>query len=167
LNAEFTNNRGVPFRDTIPKELAEARKNNPELGRLEDQIWKDSQGTLLNGFLGIGEKPKEQSLVVYINNKDGSLLYDRQYNSVFNPKTGEYSTIPLPKIVPAPEGYRLFLLEHTHPWVFSFGVASGPVRGPSPADALWAKNNPGAYHAVQVQPPADYPKQIYYYGPKR
>lgn len=167
LSANFSNAVGE-FTDVAPAAVTEARRRYPELCRLEDKIWEDSQPTGLNGFLGRGIEAREQSLIVYRNTKDGRLLYDRRYVPVLDPKTGKYSRIPMPRIIPVPRGYTLFIVEHTHPFTWGFGtLPDRTMRGPSPADFVMARNNPQAFHVLQAKPPKGKPREFLYFGPRK
>lgn len=166
LSAQFTNPAGVPFTDRAPKSLEKIRAQNPQLVKYENDIWEQSQSTWLGGLLGFGRPAHEEALVVYQHVKTGDLKYDLSYKSVFVKKTGLYNRIPMPLVVPAPADHTLLLVEHTHPWPYTFGVKGGVMQGPSVDDDKMAKSNPQAYFVVQAQPPLGGDKQYFYFGPK-
>lgn len=62
LSANFSNAAGE-FTDFAPAAVTEARKRYPELSRLEDKIWEDSQPTGLNG-IGIIPTPHGYTLFI-------------------------------------------------------------------------------------------------------
>jgi RHS repeat-associated protein len=168
LDANF-GSKERPYSNDEPATLRALRSNNPELVSYENKIWDDSQSQGLGGFLGYGRRAIEHALVVYENLKDGSLSYDSQYKGRLDPKTGEYSRIDLPLSLER-DGYKLLLVEHTHPFRSKFegsvSAYSGALRGPSPADIGLANQYPQAFHVIQGQTPVSGAREFLYYGKK-
>lgn len=172
--SEKHSNIAGDYDDQAPAELIALRKKYPELVRQEELIWLDSQATGI-GHLGYGDpnetgfmkyfgaRTHEEALVVYQNINDGSLMYDRSYRPMLSPKTGDYSTINMPQILPVPDGYKLIIVEHTHPFGFNVGLQSGGyLKGPSGADFTHAQNHPGVIYVVQQGWPAGGMENLYY-----
>jgi hypothetical protein len=143
-----------PFTEEAPAGLTALREANPELVTNENAIWEDSKG-----WFGTEIGAKEHALVVYENLTDGRLRYE------FYAAGGDSSFVSLPDRLPTPDGYKVALVEHTHPHAYGFGnsALSRPVRGPSPSYMQVAGDYPGAFHVIQAKTPAN-TRQYFYYG---
>jgi hypothetical protein len=78
-----------------------------------------------------------------------------------------HNGIRIPDSLPVPAGYKLVMIEHTHPpFDMFFG---GYERGPSAADLATAAKYPGAFSVIHSGIPwyANGGSEYYYYGPRQ
>jgi hypothetical protein len=165
LSESFQNSAGEYTTDAPPEVIA-LRQTQPNFVTQEDQIWAASQPKgLLGSIFGIGAQ--ERSLIVYQNIADGSLKFDTHYVGTWNPDTGAYDRIRLPNDIPVPSGYRLLVIEHTHPFPFCMGcMRGGYARGPSEFDQTTAAHYPNTFSIIRALMPANLGNEFEYYGPK-
>ncbi|MCB1597284.1 MAG: hypothetical protein KDI87_06195 [Gammaproteobacteria bacterium] len=142
-----------PFTDDAPAGLAALREANPELVANENRLWEDSKG-----WFGTEIGAKEHALVAYESLTDGSLKYE------FYAAGSNSDFVGLPSSLPKPKGYRVALVEHTHPRAWSFGNRAyrNYVQGPSTNDMQVAGDYPGAFHVIQGKTPLGVREFIYY-----
>ncbi len=169
---------GIFNLDVAPPALVELRQRYPEIVKWENRIWNQSlpdTSLSLNTefpFVHLITRPgREYGFVAYQNSKDGSLFIEPLFPGL-NPATGRSDMINLPKRVAETgqfikPGYTTLLIEHTHPFPYSFGnqIGSGYARGPSGPDFRLSYRNPTAISVVQALAPGG-GRQFFYFGPK-
>lgn len=134
----------------------------------ERQLFADSFPRRPRHRGDIRAQTREQGLVVYQHIETGELKFDRSAVPVFNRKHGRFDSTRFPPLDTS-AGYRVLLIEHTHPWAFTYGSFCWPCygRGPSKADFEAAKDisrrHPGVFHVIHA---VDYwgDDEFYYYG---
>ena len=160
LDTSFNSGVGN-FQTNVPSDVTKIRAYKPSgLSVAEGKIWNESfdgpttGSWLFDQLLGIGWH--EHALVGYYNDKTRDYEY-KFYKGAFNTVTAPLTAM---------EGYRIFIVEHTHPYSWNDMLPFSFTRGPSPADWSYAQRfgDQIPYFAIHENNPDGTNETVFYGG---
>ncbi|WP_211327746.1 hypothetical protein [Solilutibacter pythonis] len=110
------------------------------------------------GFLGF---LRENGFLAMVNYSEGKMIFYDLPPAKFIWSRGKFSDLQMPSLN-IPEGYRVVLSFHTHPYRYGTGQLwnQSSVKGPSGADQKFARANPKVFNVIKTLP-----GDVIYYGP--